>query len=374
MQPTPPLLKLLQLMENMYIVAAMVAVMIIVRWMYAHYLKRIGVPVFKEVPVAGPAKATTGGSKKNQAKNKNSTQPVKLHKNFTLEIIDTLLIALILVFGIIRPLVLQTFFIPSESMLPLLQIKDKLIANKYIYHFRTPRRGEVIVFKPPIDAVIYNNPQLMQRAWLEKSSLAEISALDPKLADNREKLLAALPPNPTQIDDYIKRVIGVAGDKIRVNNYNELYVNGKLQIEPYVNPDKNMKSKQVFPDAMAKPTSPLTIYDPKIQNELPALRDQLRENTGQEFDDDAAYFALLTMGWLQQWHLYNNMYLKNISPNIHNGEFIVPPGSVFVMGDNRGNSLDSRYWGVVPLANVKARAVSTFWPILSNWKFNLKLL
>ena len=314
---------------------------------------------------------TAKGSKK--AEQKKNNQPVKFQKNVTLEIIDTLLIALILVFGIIRPLFLQTFFIPSESMVPLLHVKDKLIANKFIYHFRTPRRGEVIVFQPPSEAVIGSNTQLLQRIWLEKSSDAEISALNPNLANKREQVLASLPTVPTRFDDYIKRVIGVAGDRIHIVAGDGVYVNGKRLVEPYLSPDA-LSSMEDYPAVIEEPPLPLAISDPQVQEQLPLIRERLEKTTGKNYTDDEAYFALLPMGWLQKWYIYHYMYLTNIAPNCPNGEFVVPKDSVFVMGDNRGNSFDSRYWGVVPLNHVKARAVSTFWPLYYQGEFNLKLL
>ncbi len=65
------------------------------------------------------------------------------------EFVDSGLIALLLVFCIVRPFVIQAFYIPSESMLPTLKINDRILVNKFIYRFRDPRAGEIIVFKAP---------------------------------------------------------------------------------------------------------------------------------------------------------------------------------------------------------------------------------
>ncbi|MGW4497289.1 signal peptidase I [Micromonospora sp. NPDC004336] len=102
----------------------------------------------------------------------------------------------ILVAVLVRAFVLQTFFIPSPSMENTLQIDDRVLVNKLVYDFRSPHRGEVIVFKAP----------------LEWSS------------------------NPDG-EDFIKRVIGVGGDHVVCCDPQErLVINGKPLDEPYIFP------------------------------------------------------------------------------------------------------------------------------------------
>ncbi|MGK5672036.1 signal peptidase I [Micromonospora sp. URMC 106] len=102
----------------------------------------------------------------------------------------------ILVAVLVRAFVLQTFFIPSPSMENTLQIDDRVLVNKLVYDFRSPHRGEVIVFKAP----------------LEWSS------------------------NPDG-EDFIKRVIGVGGDHVVCCDPQErLVINGKSLDEPYIFP------------------------------------------------------------------------------------------------------------------------------------------
>ncbi len=106
-----------------------------------------------------------------------------------LEFVDSGLIALVLVFLVIRPFVVQAFYIPSGSMRPTLVEDDKILVSKFIYRFREPQRGDVIVFKAP--------PQ---------------AASDEK--------------------DFIKRLVGLPGDVLEVRD-GTLYVNGQPQQEPY---------------------------------------------------------------------------------------------------------------------------------------------
>lgn len=65
------------------------------------------------------------------------------------EVVESALIAIVLVFLVIRPFVVQAFWIPSGSMLPTLQINDQILVNKFIYRFHEPDHGDIIVFKSP---------------------------------------------------------------------------------------------------------------------------------------------------------------------------------------------------------------------------------
>jgi signal peptidase I len=97
-----------------------------------------------------------------------------------------LLAVAVIVAVLVRAFVLQTFFIPSESMENTLNINDRVLVNKLVYDFRDPHRGEIIVFKSPLD-------------WRS---------------------------DPTE-DDFIKRVIGVGGDHVTCNARSHVVVNGK---------------------------------------------------------------------------------------------------------------------------------------------------
>jgi signal peptidase I len=159
-----------------------------------------------------------------------------------LEFLIILLVSFALVFGFVRPFVVEAFYIPSESMVPTLRVGDRVLVNKFIYRFTQPQRGDIIVFRS-----------------VEGDS-----------------------------EDLIKRVVGVPGDKISVRR-GKLYVNGKLQNEPYVN--------KKFPDR--------------------------------------SFFAPTT----------------------------VPKDHLFVMGDNRANSRDSRFFGPVPYDKIEGEAFLRFWPL-----------
>ena len=182
------------------------------------------------------------GSPKRRREVRWERQRKKRRAGFT-ELCLTILVAFVLVFGLVRPFVLEAFRIPSESMVPTLQVGDRVLANKFIYRFTEPERGDVVVFE----------------------SVGE---------GDDQKL--------------IKRVVGVAGDEIDVRN-GILLVNGEEQREPYLNEN------------------------------LP----------------------------------FNGSY----------GPTEVPEGHVFVMGDNRANSADSRVFGPLPTENIEGEAFMRFWPV-----------
>ena len=309
-------------------------------------------------------------------------------KDYVLEIIDTLLIALILVFGIVRPFLLQTFFIPSGSMEPNLLIGDKLIANKFVLRFRQPLPGEVIVFQPPLPAIEGNDPryQYQLRRWLSenpgKLTVPELRILVSNLTpreflqqnpnmlqiDDAQRytdyLLALLPVPPAQPDAFIKRTIGVPGDHIKVDMDKGIFVNGKLIAEPYL-PRTEVVDGVRKPYPHADMSFPQPVYDPGSMPRLAELRATIGDRMPADQIDNLYYTTFLP--WVGAWYRYHYLYLACIAPHVDNKtrEFVVPPHSVFAMGDNRhaGGSFDSRYWGVVPFSQIKARAVSTFWPL-----------
>ena len=105
-----------------------------------------------------------------------------------LEFLIILAVSFALVFGIVRPFLVEAFYIPSESMVPTLKVGDRVLVNKFIYDFTEPKRGDIVVFK----------------------SVDEENT------------------------DLIKRVIGLPGDRVVVRR-GRVSVNGRRLKEPYVN-------------------------------------------------------------------------------------------------------------------------------------------
>lgn len=198
--------------------------------------------------------------------------------------------------------IVQAVKVPTGSMQNTITIGDHLLVNKFIFApgeslpflpQREIRRGDIIVFKYPGNRY------------------------DPK-SDDR-------PDNKPIVTNYVKRVIGLPGDIIRVSG-RDVIVNGKVLPEHRVEAiDHNRKDPlEIINDPPRKDGETYDVY----------------HKPGPD-DDDIVYDVFTHEG---------------------NGkEIVVPSGRYFVMGDNRNNSQDSRYWGFVPRDYVIGRAMFVYW-------------
>jgi signal peptidase I len=167
------------------------------------------------------------------------------------ELAVTVLMAVLLA-GLVRVFVFQTFWIPSASMVPTLSVYDRILVQKAFYTWHDVREGDIVVFShPPLDNC----------------------------------------PGP-QGGDLVKRVIALPGQTI-YSSGNNIYVNGRLLAEPYL-PNYD----------------PLGLSIPDASSEHP---------------------------------------------------YRVPPGDFYVLGDNRSDSCDSRYWGPIKGSSIVGKVVLVWW-------------
>jgi signal peptidase I len=184
-----------------------------------------------------------------------ATPPTKVSRRQALvEWVVIVVVALVAAL-LVKTFAIQAFYIPSPSMVPTLQIGDRVLVNKLSYDFHSVHEGDLIVFRrPPGDTT-------------------------------------------ANIDDLIKRVIGLPGEKVFVANC-RVYINGKALRQPYL------------PAGWQSPSSP----------------------------------------YCTTW------------PGVFPNPYSVPKGEYFVMGDNRRDSYDSRYWGPLPSNYIVGRAFVRIWP------------
>lgn len=215
-------------------------------------------------------------------------------------IIQALLLALV-----IRTLLFQPFSIPSGSMRPTLLEGDYLFVTKWAYGYSR----HSLPFSPPI---------FSGRIWGSAPERGDV-------------VVFKFPPNPSL--DYIKRVIGLPGDRVQMRE-GQLHING----EPV---ERELVGKIDNPD-ITEMTRPVDVYRETLPNGVS----------------------------------YDTFDLSPNSIGDNTREFVVPEGHYFMMGDNRDNSTDSRFSvGFVPEENLVGRANIIFFSIaggvspLEIWKW-----
>jgi signal peptidase I len=208
----------------------------------------------------------------------------------------------ILAVFVLRSFVAEPFRIPSASMMPTLQNGDLILVNKFTWGLRMP---------------VYN-----------------AKLLDVGLPQRGDVIVFRFPPNESQ--DYIKRVVALPGDTLEYNN-KVLSINGKV-LRTQVMPDVLDETGEASGDKMS--------YVKQIAESLPRA-------------DGTSYEHLLfnTPGrspTIAGGRLHSHPQACTYLPD--GIKCTVPAGHYFTMGDNRDNSLDSRYWGFVPEKNIVGKA------------------
>ena len=221
----------------------------------------------------------------------------------------------VLVALLLRAFVLEAFQIPSGSMIPSLRVGDHIFVNKLSYGVRIPflplKIGDL-----RIPAVSWN--------WG---------------APARGEVIVFITPENEQ-EDYIKRVVAVAGDTIEVRG-GVVHIGG----EPYpLTPDGDFEYVDLDESGAFRGQVATRRFRERIgELEHPILRKSCAT------DRDC-----LRIGQLCE-------PTKGLCTQPDFGPYTVPEGHVFVMGDNRDNSRDSRVWKSVPLEFVKGRAKFIWW-------------
>jgi signal peptidase I len=183
------------------------------------------------------------------------------------ELVTIVAVALGLALGI-QALLVKPFRIPSESMVPTLDIGQRVLVDRVTYRYGEPERGDIVVFKPPAGA---------------DNNTCGTGNYD----EQRQPC-----PRPTarrSDTNFIKRIVGLPGERLSVRG-GRVYINGRRQEEPWIRPDATC-------DICDLPT-----------------------------------------------------------------EITIPRDMYFMMGDNRGESADSREWGPVPEKWMIGQAFMTYWP------------
>ena len=202
------------------------------------------------------------------------------------------LFPVIIVVFLLRSFLFEPFKIPSGSMIPTLLINDLILVNKFHYGVRLP--------------------------------VINLKVLDNNSPQHGDVIVFRYPPKPSL--DYIKRVVGVPGDEVA-------YLNKKLSI------NGKPLNKSALPDFFDEDTMR---YSKQFEETTTANKKYRLLN-----DDDRPAFIPGTEDFPNK---------QNCRYSSEGVVCKVPEGHYFMMGDNRDNSLDSRYWGFVPEKNIVGRA------------------
>jgi signal peptidase I len=174
----------------------------------------------------------------------------------------------ILIAFVVKTFVAQPFSIPSESMVPQLEVGDRVAVSKLAYRLHDPRRGDVVVFDSP---------------YPEEEAAADDASVPSRVLHG---ILESIGLRQPSTSEYIKRIVGLPGDTVSGHD-GKVWVNGRELVEPYLPP---------------------------------------------------------------------GTFTSDFSP------ITVAVGQLWVMGDNRSNSKDSRSFGPIDRETVVGRAIARVWP------------
>lgn len=211
----------------------------------------------------------------------------------------------VLVAVILRLFIIEAFKIPSESMVPTLMVGDHIFVSKYRYGLSLPFSNKRLVrfAKPDYGEVV---------VFLKPSIEEQRGIAPPQIFTDEYEMVGV---------DFIKRIVALPGDTVEMKA-DVLSINGK--------------------------TIPRCRVGTQVYRTLNRIH-----GTWEDTEADL---------WVEK----HGKYLYTIIEDSHGlkndfGPQKVPNGQVFVLGDNRDNSNDSRYWGAVPFDNIKGRAMFIWW-------------
>ena len=253
---------------------------------------------------------------KYNIKNENN---IKYFKK-SLYYIETLGTALILVV-IIQRFYIGNFKIPTGSMIPTIEVGDRVFADMVSYKFTTPKRNSIIVFKEPI----------------------------------QDKVL------------YTKRAMGLPGERIKIEE-DVLYINGeKTDFRGYSNlgiGDKEWKIPQKNDKLQIIPAGNYNEAYKSVSFDIAEVQKKLKNNSSLIYE--LMPNLKFVVNGEETGPILDFIHDKDILDKLMRGETIeitLKDNYYLALGDNTDNSFDSRYWGFVKESRIRGRALVRFWPL-----------
>lgn len=267
------------------------------------------------------------------------TQKVPIHRqgfgvkvlNFVSDLFDSIIYAAVFIFMVVRPYFFQTFQIPTGSMVPTNMVGDYIGLNKAIYRYTDPKRGDVVVFRPPARAC-----------------------------------------NPDQIDeqgvvkiDFVKRLIGQPGELIEIKQ-GQVFVDGNPLWEPYkqlTDPSSDGKSFRLLtPEQKAawpKANWKLVKYNGEL---IPLNYTENDANSPNPISFSGGY----TYSVVKDYYVTDPLLMNKLKELPAEK---IPLKHYLFMGDNRNGSSDGRSWGLIERNSIVGRADFIWLPFSRVGKF-----
>ena len=283
------------------------------------------------------------------------------------EFLESAVIAVVLVFLILRPFVVQAYFIPSPSMVPTLMGKngtgDRILVNKLLYRLSKPQHDDVVVFIPP-----------------------------PLALDGGQEQTDGVPVN------FIKRLIGMPGDVLEVHagrviingtEYSHANIRETLDNAGYFkdDPDSGDPDRDIQADHHVKFTKDAVLVDgkPMSNSDLSKYMTQQTDYpvriipgevilngkaldepfTAEDPDYDLKIYKGESLKDDAQGHRLDGLAISKQDYDADNAAAPepIPPHEYFMMGDNRNDSRDSTEWGPLEENRIVGKAQFIFWPL-----------
>ncbi|CAN5580437.1 signal peptidase I [soil metagenome] len=288
--------------------------------------------------------SSTQPQRTNRTLGKDPKKPVVVKKGKSREFADALVYAAVVAF-IIKIFIFEAYRIPTGSMENTLLVGDFLLVTKFTYGATTPRNIPLTDIRLPY----------FKLPGFKDPHRGDVIVFD--FPGDRDEVQS------NEVVNYIKRCVGEPGDSIRVVN-KVLYVNG----QPFPNA-ANTRFDNI--------NRPPNFYNPRI---FPKGSNWNEDNygpiripkKGDIIKIDTSNFEGYKMFVIKEGHKIrmssdNKTFVDDVL--LHDNNYTVGRDYLWMMGDNRNNSLDSRFWGFMPVENVVGEAFMLYW----SWDANIPM-
>lgn len=275
-------------------------------------------------------------------KNSKTTDKKQAKKNKPKEFFDALVYAAVVAF-IIKIFLFEAYRIPTGSMEKTLLVGDFLLVTKFTYGATTPRNVPFTDWRIPY----------WKLPGFKDPERGDIIVFD--FPGDKDEL------ESKEVTNYIKRCVGLPGDTIHVVD-KKLYVNGVPFPDPPGEQFDKVKREPNFMNPRIYPKGAPWNEDNYGPIRVPKKGDKVKID-----DKNFDQWRMFVLKEGHKLQLNPGGVISSDGVNLPNNEYTVERNYLFMMGDNRNNSLDSRFWGFMPEQNIVGQAFMLYW----SWDANI---